>query len=296
VRTTGVFTIHSIAIPFSKFEQPIYIIPFGDVHRSSPLCHVPKWEKFLKWAEGKERAYFLGMGDYDDMASTSERSILLDRKIHDSTKQTLEQLYDRHTDRLVKELSFMKGRLLGLIEGNHYGEYLDGTTTTHRMARGLGTRYLGCSSFLRLMLAYQAKDGNRLAQTVSVDIWAHHGMGASRLVGGSLNRVEQMAEAASADIYLMGHDHKKSAATKNRLRLRGNNHGLRLSHQKVLLARTGSFLKGYEDGQPSYVADSAMGPTDLGVVKIELTPKREYGEGKRGVDNYVTEVDIHCSI
>ena len=73
MQTTGIFTIHEFEIPISSFNEPIYLIPFGDVHRSAPLCHTEKWLEFLDWAKNKKRCYFLGMGDYDDLASASER-------------------------------------------------------------------------------------------------------------------------------------------------------------------------------------------------------------------------------
>ena len=283
MNTTGIFTIHNRKIEVTELNKPIYLIPFGDLHRSSPMCHVQKWKEFLAWAGNKERALFLGMGDYDDLASASERSILSNRQLHDSSIQTIEDVYKGHTARLAKELEFMNGKLLGLIEGNHYGEFQNGTTTTQLLADKLGCKYLGANSFIRLTFLFGKKHA-------SIDIWAHHGKGAARLIGGSLNKVQQMGEIANADIFLMGHDHKKSIGTVNKLMLHGDNK-LKLRHQKQLYARTGSFLKGYEDGKKSYVVDMALNPTDLGVVKIEITPKRKSSDNQ---DMFY--LDLHASI
>jgi hypothetical protein len=283
MQTTGIFTIHYFEIPVTKINEPIYLIPFGDIHRSSPMCHEDKWLEFVDWAKTKKRAYFLGMGDYDDMASTSERAILTDKKLHDSSLQTLERLYMTHTERFAKELKFMNGRMIGLLEGNHYAEFQNGTTSTQKLAELLDCKYLGVSSFIRLSFPYEGK-------RTSIDIWAHHGKGAARLIGGSLNKVQQMGESAEADIYLMGHDHKKTVGLVTKLTLDAGGGKLKLHHRKQLYARTGSFLKGYEDDKVSYVADAAMSPTDLGVVKIELTPRRERKDG----DSYY--IDIHASI
>ena len=284
--TTGIFTTQYFEIPITKINEPIYLIPFGDIHRSSPMCHEEKFLEFLDWAEGKKRAYFLGMGDYDDMASTSERAILTDKKLHDSSLQTLEKLYMSHTTKFAKELKFMKGKIIGLLEGNHYAEFQNGTTSTQKLAEMLECRYLGVSSFIRLSF----KQNGRNTPSV-VDIWAHHGKGASRLIGGSLNKVQQMGEAAEADFYLMGHDHKKTVGLVTKLVLKVGKGGLKLHHKKQLYARTGSFLKGYENDKVSYVADAALSPTDLGVVKIELTPRRNC----KG-DSDISYIDIHASI
>ena len=295
MQSTGIFTIHKFEIPFDRYDEPIYLLPFGDVHRSSPMCHVEKWFEWLDWAKRKKRCYLLGMGDYDDLASASERDILTDRKLHDSTHQTIEGLYRKHTERLIKELSFFDRKIVALLEGNHYAEFQNGTTSTQLMCEKLHCKYAGVSTFIRLSFIPTMRRKVQRA-TMNVDIWAHHGKGAARLVGGSLNRVEQMAECSTASVFLMGHDHKKSVAMKTRLRLVGPSSGeLRLSHDKIILGRTGSFLKGYEDGKVSYVADGAMNPTDLGTIKLELTPRRERFT-RNGHEVEIESMDLHASI
>jgi hypothetical protein len=124
-----------------------------------------------------------------------------------------------------------------------------------------------------------------------LDVWAYHGKGAARLVGGSLNTVQQMTDQAEADIYLMGHDHKKSIGLINRLRLTRVGHDIKLSHRKCVLARTGSFLRGYVPGQRSYVVDKNLNPTDLGVVKIEMTYRRDKSD--HGDKSWI---DLHGSV
>ena len=284
MQTTGLFVIHKITVDVKEINKPIYLIPFGDIHRSSQMCHVEKWKEFLLWAKKKERALFLGMGDYDDLTSASERNILINRGLHDTTTKTINDLYRTHTEKLAKELIFMHGKLIGLMEGNHYGEFSNGTTTTQALADKLETKYLGCSAFIRLAFRYGKK-------RASVDVWAHHGKGAARLMGGSINRVQQMGESAEADIFLMGHDHKKAVGMMDKLHLSEGNSGLKLRHRKQLYIRTGSFLKGYENNTVSYVADMALNPTNLGVVKIEITPRRV--ANKNGDSYYL---DLHASI
>lgn len=272
MKTTGMFTIHEFNIDIKNINKPISLYPFGDVHRSSPACDVGRWKDFLREASQDPNAYFLGIGDYDDMSSTSEREIINSHKLHDSTRRTLEDLYNKHNEQFYREISFMKGRIIGLIEGNHYSEYKDGTTTTMKLAGLMDTKYLGVATFIRLHFNYY---GGK----TSLDIWAHHGAGGGRLPGSSLNRVVQMSESADADLYFMGHTHGKSLGFVPKLVLKNTKNGVRLKHKRQLFARTGSFLKGYEPGYASYVADAAMNPTDLGFVKITMTPKRVTTDG-----------------
>lgn len=280
----SIFTVHKFTINVEKINEPIYLIPFGDIHRFAPLCDNDKWLEFLSWAKNKSNSYFLGMGDFLDFLSYSERQALLHATLHESSYQTIEDLMSSQTNRLIDEISFMQGKLIGLIEGNHYGVFQSGMTTTQMMCEKLKTKYLGISAFIRLSFMYGHK-------SASIDIWAHHGKGASRLLGGSLNTVEQMSAISDAQINLMGHDHKKSVAFKTNLFLSEGKGCIKLNQRKILIGRTGSFLKGYVDGAPSYIARGAMTPTDLGVLKIELTPKRSQ---KNGGDSFY--IDLHCSI
>lgn len=268
MKTTGIFTTSRYTINLGSSGQEVYIIPFGDIHKFAPLHSAHHWKLFLDEYRDRENVYFLGMGDYMDLASASERDILRDRRLHDSSVQTLEELYDTHTRNFYDDVSFMRGKCIGLIEGNHYAEYSSGITSTQKLCEMLQCRYLGVSCFIRVSLVY--KD----TKHTSLDIWAHHGKGAARLIGGSLNRVQQMGEMAEADIYIMGHDHKKSAGMASRLRLNGGGGGLKVVHRKQLYIRAGSFQRGYVDGMPSYVADGCMNPTDLGVAEITVTPKK----------------------
>jgi hypothetical protein len=104
-----------------------------------------------------------------------------------------------------------------------------------------------------------------------------------------------MENIAEADIFLSGHDHKKWVAMKTRLALSSSGVDVGLNQRKILFCRTGSFLKGYEPDEPSYVAAGGLTPTDLGVVKIELTPKRKTKK-EPGVRHDTFYVDIHASI
>lgn len=280
------FTTHYFEIPFDKFNEPIYLIPFGDVHRFADNCDERHWLDFIKWAETKERCFFLGMGDYDDFASTSERYALSSAKFHDTTKRYIEDGAKKRTYDFAEEIKFMKGKLIGLLEGNHHFAFSSGVTSTQLMCESLNCRYLGVSSFIRL--TFRCSKGNH---NIDIDIWAHHGLGAGRRAGASVNKVEDMLRVAEADIYLMGHDHHKWVDFVHRMRLgRSIKEKTVLNSRKILLGRTGSFQIGYIPNKSNYVSSFAMPPTDLGVIKIELTPKRFRGERES------VEVDIHASI
>lgn len=248
-----------------------------------------RWKATCAWGRKKPRCYFLGMGDYLDLASTSERLILGNPALHESTKKTLEQLYLDQVKGFCKDIEFMRGRLIGICGGNHYGMFPNGTTTDQKIAELMGCKYLGVSSLMRVTMR-QVGTKHRWAQ--SVDIMIHHGRGTGRTVGGSINAVVKLADVAEADIYLMGDNHAKEIAHRDKLRLgHGGNSRIRLRHRKRVFARTGSYLKGYEEDCESYIVDGAMPPSELGSIKLELTPRRDMTGG----DEFGS-IDVHGSI
>ena len=271
--TTGLYTLHSAAIKPPK-TMPIEIWPFGDIHRNAPLCDVDLWKQFLSEAQAavKDKSkyvVFLGMGDYDDLMCASERAMIATGKLHESTLETLEDFAKSKTAQLAEELSFMRGRLLGLVNGNHYFDFQSGITSDELLCEHLRCKFLGVSAMVRLTI-------DHFGRKKTLDLWAHHGKGASRMIGGSLNRVEQMREAAHMDIYLMGHDHRKAVAPVDCLELstQSSRSGeMTLRHKVQLLCRTGSFLKAYSPGKASYIADKAGSPCSLGNIVIQIRPR-----------------------
>jgi hypothetical protein len=235
--------------------------------------------------EQKKDMYFLGMGDYFDLMSTSERATFRNGNLHDSTTETLDEFAMGLTLRFAKEVEFMKGRLVGLHEGNHFWQFPNGTTSTQKLCELLGCKYLGTASMTRLSFS-TGKDTSGM----SIEIIAHHGRGGGRIAGAGLRAVEQLCDMSECDIVLMGDNHAKNLAYKERLCLRGNGKVV-IGRRKILLARTGSFLKGWEPGKRSYIVDGCMSPTDLGLIKILLTPKREK---VNGIDRKY--IDIHASL
>lgn len=285
------FTISRFVTHIRELNKPINLYVFGDIHRYARGCAVDKWLQFLDTARADKDALFMGMGDYDDMSSTSERSILINPGLHDDTKWTIDDIYTERVYGISKEIGFMRNRIIGLIEGNHYGVLSSGSmTTTQLMCNRLKCSYLGVNGFIRLSFICGSK-------RCSIDIFAHHGRGASRLIGSSLNTVEQMVSNAEADIYLMAHDHKLNVGKVSRLHLQGGGGSLVLKDKTMLLARSGSFLRSYLPGHQSYVVKGAMKPSEIGYLKIILTPSRECkGSSKNRKQNDLLSVRMEAVI
>jgi hypothetical protein len=263
-----------------KVNETIKLIPFGDIHRDSDMFATSHWRRFLEYANMQPNAWFLGMGDYLDAFSTSERILIADDRLHDSTKTTLEGHYNGWTTKLAKELEFMKGHLLGLHGGNHYVQFRSGETSDQKLCRLLDTNFLGVSSIFRLSVFSQGN--NR----VCLDIFSHHGKGSGKRSCGAFNAVEDMMAYCDADIHLMGHDHSRGVMpAKPRLRAVMAGGNLKLVERTPWLGRTGSFLAAYDPGRPSYNVDAGRGPCSLGWIEFDITLRYQTsGERKYYLD------------
>jgi predicted phosphodiesterase len=282
MKTSGLFTIHEYTIPVKELNKPIYLYPLGDIHKFAPLHSAERWEETLSKARDRGGdAYLIGMGDYLDFMSSSERSAYIKSEFHDSSVQRIERMVDEDTRAFASDLSFFDNRIIGLIGGNHDFTFARGENSTQTLCRLLNTKYLGVVACIRLKFAYE----NHVAH---IDVYAHHGKGAARLLGGSLNRLCQVAESFDCDLFLMGHDHKDPAGKNPRMKLSEAVGNLALVERTQLFVRTGSFLRGYIDGEASYVADAAMNPSYIGATEVSFIPSRPR--------NTTLRIEMHATI
>lgn len=268
----------------AKQSKEVLIMPIGDIQWSGRDNEVAMamLKRHVQWGVDNG-AYFIGMGDYIDFMSPSNRqkyaaSALYDtavKSIDDKAMSLVEDLY-------LQALKPSKGRWLGLLEGHHFHEYRDGTTSDQGLAQMLDTRFLGSSAYVRLVLQ------DTKTRRGTVIIWCHHGVGGGTTLGAPLNKLERLMAAFEADIYLIGHHHKKVAGPIDRIEpvWGAGNGGSRLVHRTKVIACTGSFLKGYAEGgkqgaipRGGYVEQKMLNPVALGGILLKIRPRWHAAEG-----------------
>jgi hypothetical protein len=213
------------------------------------------------------------MGEYLDFAPQSQRRITSDlreeitRQIDDMVRARVEDLYTL--------MAHTKGKWIGMLEGDHRWDFSDGTSADQYLCNLLCTDFLGTSALLSLHPDGLPKN-HREGET---KIFIHHGIGSSRSSGGHLHRVEDLLKWVDADIYLMGHSHAKVAAPIDWQTV--SQDGVHY-HKTKLLARTGSWMKGYQSSIPlsnssavyksrgSYIEQKAYTPSALGGLCIGI--------------------------
>lgn len=176
-------------------------------------------------------AWFIGMGDYIDFASPSNRSRLRSAQLYDTAQGVIEDAARDLTQEVFdKFLAPTRGRWIGLLEGHHFFEFGD-VTTDMVLADLLKTRTLGTSAFVRI-------------EPCGVTLWAHHGQGGGQLPGAPLNKLYHVAAGLEgADVYLMGHTTKIPAVRLSRPRPDWTTNPPSLTHRDIFLVNTGGFSR-----------------------------------------------------
>jgi len=288
-----VFKNHTITIPYT-WGQEMFLIPFGDVHRDTPSCDVDRWKWFLDGCKKypQDRTYYLGMGDFNDFASSKEQKALSHADIHDQTRDKFDEIVKRDNRKFAEEISFMRGRILGLLDGNHNWTFRDGTTATQDLCDRLEAPYLGWLAHLTLNLDLYNSTGTRRYKGpggIRIFIVPCHGKAGGILMGTSINQVDNLTKIFPiADIYIMGHDHQRSAVPKSILvpgRCGGD-----IKQKRQFLARSGSFKKGYCEGVSGYEVGRLLRPSDLGAIVFGISIHRDSRETDRQI------VDIRAII
>jgi len=280
----GTFQTTKRECKLKRQHDKVILKPFGDIHRDSHNCDVKCWKEWLKQAKKThtENTFYIGMGDYNDFASYSERKAI--SSLHESTIEHMDSIVMKNVNLLAKELSFMKGNILGLLHGNHEWQFQgDGKElSTQRLCDLLECPFLGIAAYVRLSVY------TRTTVYCRLDIFANHGKGCGQLLGSTFNTLEKMANIyPRADIYLMGHDHKRGSVPGTKLYYDNFMHA---REQIQHFGRTGSFLKSWVENTPSYAVEKMYSPASLGAIEYEITFKRRQKVGSDKINKYIKSI------
>ena len=276
-----VSTAKSLTLPF----QEVQVMPIGDVQIGSGDVDIERLRKQIEWANeqtasGGPPVYFVGMGDYIDLLSPSNRAAWRATRLYDSAQQAMNDKAEEYVRQFLEAVEGTAGRWLGLLHGHHYFAFEDGTTSDTRIAQALKAPYLGTCAFIRLKFDNRVPGATRKStHRMTCTLWVHHGEGNGLMPHTPLNKLYHVSQSFEADVYLIGHQTKKPAVKIPRLEL--NSAGQLIAKTKIM-AGTGGFSKGYNVGsratgnpnlpQGGYVEQGMMNPVSLGSPLIKIRP------------------------
>lgn len=269
--------------------KPIVIAPIGDIQWAGRTSDIA-WDHLKRHidAQMERGAWFIGMGDYVDFMSPSNRKRLAQADLYDTSGRVIQDKSLELTMQLYDQLlAPTKGRWLGLLEGHHYSTLESGATTDQKLAELLETKFLGTCAYVRLVFV----DGVRHA---SLLLWTHHGTGGGAKAHAPILKLENLAPYWEADIFLIGHMTKMAVAPIPRVEPSFGPQVSKLRHRHIYLVGTGGWLKGYAEeskvGQiprGPYVEQRMLNPVVLGAPTIVCQPRWSPREGGGSNRTYI---------
>lgn len=264
------------------------LLPIGDVQYGSPGCELDRFKRHIDWALGLMdrgiKVKFIGMGDYIDVASPSNRKLIKQfrTQAYDSVNMMIDEAAERHLDVMKKILEPTKGHWLGLLRGHHVWEFENGIDTDSMLAEFLETKYLGRCAMVHLRFEDPVQK-----YSATCKIWAHHGEGGGQSISAPISKVMQRAVPYwFAHLYLMGHYHSKGTQPLPWVDSYCKRNGeVILTGTTRYIVSTGGFLGGYavggrtRAGMPAagYIEDAMLAPNTLGAPAIFIRPRRSHG-------------------
>jgi len=242
------------------------IVPIGDVQvqdNDKMVAERMLRDHIKEVLDTQPNPMFIGMGDYIDLMSPSNRDKFSKGGFYDSTHEAMEAGAKRLEERFLNIVRGTEGKWIGLHEGHHFVTFRDGTTTDQHLAAALGTTFLGTCAYTRIKVT--KKDSEEARGIIT--LWSHHGEGSRKYPASKL--VEMVAPFwPNVDIFLMGHMHKADYQRMPRLDIQGQ----KVINKDVLAVVTGSWLKSYVIDESNYVEKKMLAPRSLGAPYIRVKP------------------------
>lgn len=257
------------------------IIPIGDCH----LGHIATDERLLQRTiddiKESENTFWIGLGDIVDGIGRMDkrhREESLAKWCHGTNRVFKEQ-----RDRAVEMFRPIGSKCIGYIKGNHeeyleasgvdlYYSVLEGIIDNDDESQTVPTESLalGMSGFI--MLKFR-RDGEGKGGTQAIVIYAHHGAGGGNLMGALALRLERLPASYDADVYIIGHAHKKASQITRKVFIdRSGN----IQEKDLWACSTGSFMRESVESTTIYPERSMMKPQSLGSVEIDLRPGAKF--------------------
>jgi hypothetical protein len=257
-------------------KQRVCIIPLGDIQYAGPQGPTTKdlLKSTIQYGQDHD-AYYIGMGDYIDFMSPSNRHKYLSAGLYDTTTDTIDEMAMGLMEGVYEKfLKPTKNRWFGMLEGHHFHALKTGYTTDQRLCELLNARFLGTTAYIGIHFWLNDK------KLGTVNIWATHGCGGGSSPNAPASKLGNTVYPDwEADVYLIGHMTKKPVTPVNRVYPTWGAVP-KLRHRARYLVGTGGFAKGYVEGSKqgnvprgSYVEAGMMRPAVLGAPVVWITPR-----------------------
>jgi len=281
------YTPERFALTEVDSTEPFTIVPIGDLQlmsqgiESGATVNLSGFKKHLKYIEKTyPNPLYLGMGDYIDFMSPSNRDSIKKSKIYEQSREYIDKAAEDLAMEFVELLNHTKGKWLGILTGHHFYELGSGITTDQLISSKLDAPYLGRVAHITVKYVNKDKvDGH-------LNIWAHHGEGARKYPAGKI--IDNVAPHwPDVDLFFMGHMHESDSARIARYTVDSSGD---IVTRNSLAVVTGAWLEPVTAGVSSYIENQVLRPRATGAPVVIVEPWTDEKRRKRRKFRYISEV------
>lgn len=182
-------------------DEPLVLIPIGDIQYDGEgrRCDLRRLREVIEYGLSHPGGRFLGVGDYIDFTSPSNRRRLLSAALYDTATDAIDRMACAICDDLMEVLEPSRGRWLGLVHGHHYHALQSGKLSDEYLAERLDCPFLGTSAFLEITTP---------SARTPLRVMMHHYWAGGRTPGAHLHEAHRRVASHDADLYFYGHCHR----------------------------------------------------------------------------------------
>lgn len=187
-----------ITVTLGEFET-LEVFPLADVHIGDPKTDEGLFSRFTAYVLQKPNRYLLIDGDLINNAITTSVSNTYNEKMSPNKQKYI----------MTDYLKPLKERILCMVPGNH--EERSTKAVDNNIVEDIAYN-IGCMDKYKENGAYVnlrfGKD--RHLHKISYSFYVVHGAGGGKRAGTPLNTLEMLPLTVQADIYIMGHVHRRA--------------------------------------------------------------------------------------
>ena len=245
------------------------VVLLGDVHLGAAACDEVLFQQCINRIRDGANTFFIAMGDMADAVHRHDK-----RHREDTMARWLHgkgAIIKHQRDRLIDLLRPIGPQCLAYVLGNHE-DAIDKETSSDiyldvieaiRATPDTDIR-MGLSGWLLLKFRRTEKGG-----TQAYRFFLHHGWNGGDLMGSNALKLERLSESYEADVYVMGHTHKRIAFPTV---VTGIDRNGNITAETRYHINSGSFLRCALPDAVTYTEAKGKKPVSLGWVELELRP------------------------
>jgi len=269
---------------YSKPDTMFRVWHFADLHLGNRGVAQEHLDADIAAVAADPCSFWFGGGDYADYIGIGDKRFDPDALAAFLRVKDLGKLGVELRDRVARLFEPVKGKCLGIGQGNHelmYENRQQQQGLTRELAAMLGAPYLAYSSFTDLVFVY-APASKGCPKLVSKDaapkglqrwtlrVCIHHGRGWAQTEGGKINTLVGFMIYFDADLTFVGHLHDQFV--RARPRLRADDACETLIDAPQIGIMTGSYLRTYAQGATGYGEIKGYAPVPIGAVSAYVLP------------------------